>query len=170
MNRLFVNRWKNDKMLLKKRPSCHSFNTYMERLAFCAASAIFDSWGRRQMETFSALLANCAGNSPLTGEFSTQRPVTRSFDLRLNKPLSKQSWGWWFEKPSHPLWRHCDVDIKPIFTYSNKAFCLIDLGSTKLSQTDVTFRKYLVRHITKQAMQLDKAILMCSVQLLQWNN
>ena len=28
------------------------------------------------------------------------------FDLRLNKPLSKQSWGWWFETQSRPLWRH----------------------------------------------------------------
>ena len=40
-------------------------------------------------------------------------PVTRSFDvlfdLRLNKRLSKQSWGWWFETPSHPLWRHRNV-------------------------------------------------------------
>ena len=34
-----------------------------------------------QMETFSALLAVCAGNSPATGEFPTQRPVTRSFDF-----------------------------------------------------------------------------------------
>ena len=45
------------------------------------------------METFSVLLALCAGNSPVTGEFPTQRPVTRSFDvsfdLRLNKRLSK---------------------------------------------------------------------------------
>ena len=32
------------------------------------------------METFSALLAICAGNSPVTGEFPAQRPVTRSFD------------------------------------------------------------------------------------------
>ena len=44
------------------------------------------------METFSALLAICAGNSPVPGEFPTQRPVTRSFDvffdLRLNKRLS----------------------------------------------------------------------------------
>ena len=43
---------------------------------------------------FSALLAICAGNSPVTGEFPAQRPVTRSFDiffdLRLNKRLSKQ--------------------------------------------------------------------------------
>ena len=44
------------------------------------------------------------------GEFSTQRPVTRSFDvffdLRLNKRLSKHTWGWWFEPPSWSLWRH----------------------------------------------------------------
>ena len=62
------------------------------------------------METFSALLAIFAGNSPVPGEFPTQRPVTRScdvfFDLRLNKQLSKQSWGWWFETLPHPLWRH----------------------------------------------------------------
>ena len=62
------------------------------------------------METFSALLGICAGNSPVSGEFPAQRPVTRSFDvffdLRLNKRLSKQPWGWWFETPSRPLWRH----------------------------------------------------------------
>ena len=33
------------------------------------------------METFSAWLAICAGNSPVTGDFSAQRPVTRSFDV-----------------------------------------------------------------------------------------
>ena len=63
------------------------------------------------METFSALLALCVENSPVTGEFPSQRPVTRSFDvffdLHLNKRLSKQSWGWWFETTSRPLWRHC---------------------------------------------------------------
>ena len=65
------------------------------------------------METFSALLAIWAGNSPVPGEFPTQRPVTRSFDvffdLCLNKRLSKQSWGWWFETLSRSLWRHCNV-------------------------------------------------------------
>ena len=65
------------------------------------------------METFSALLAICAGYSPVTGEFPSQGPVTRSFDvffgLRLNKRLSKESWGWWFETPSRPLGRHCNV-------------------------------------------------------------
>ena len=53
------------------------------------------------METFSTLLALCAGNSPVTGEFPTQRPVTRSFDvsfdMRLNKQLSKQWKRRWFE-------------------------------------------------------------------------
>ena len=52
-------------------------------------------WWRHQMETFSALLAICAGNSPVPGEFPTQRPLTLSFDvffdLRPNKRLSKQS-------------------------------------------------------------------------------
>ena len=60
--------------------------------------------------TFSALLAICAGNSPVSGEFTVQRPETRSldvfFDLCPNKLLSKQSWGWWFETPSGSLWRH----------------------------------------------------------------
>ena len=35
------------------------------------------------METFSALLAICAGNSPVPGEFPAQRPVTRNFDISL---------------------------------------------------------------------------------------
>ena len=38
-----------------------------------------NTWWRHQMETFSAFI--CAGNSPVTGEFPTQRPVTRSFDI-----------------------------------------------------------------------------------------
>ena len=67
-------------------------------------------WWRHQMETFPVLLALCAGNSPVTGEFPAQRPVTRSFDvffdLRPNKRVHKQSWGWWFETPSRSLWRH----------------------------------------------------------------
>ena len=50
-------------------------------------------WWRHQMETFSALLAFCVGNSPVTGECPSQRPVTQSFDvfsdLLLGKWLSK---------------------------------------------------------------------------------
>ena len=57
----------------------------------------------------------CEGNSPVTGEFPSQRPMTRSvdtfFDLHLNERLSQQSWGWWFETPSRSLWRHCNALI-----------------------------------------------------------
>ena len=66
----------------------------------------------------SALLALCVGNSPVTDEFPSRRPMTRSFDvffdLRLNKRLSKQSWDWWFETPSRSLWRHCHVNENSI--------------------------------------------------------
>ena len=91
------------------------------------------------MEVFSALLSICVGNLPVTGESPppppppppphththTQRPVTRSldvfFDLRLNKRLSKQWWGWWFETPS----RHYDVTAMKydVITKHSKAKC-----------------------------------------------
>ena len=60
-----------------------------------------------QMETFSALRAIC--------EFPAHRPVTQSFDvffdLRPNKRLSKQSWGWWFETPFRPPQRYHNDEI-----------------------------------------------------------
>ena len=65
------------------------------------------------MENFSAILALFEGNSPITSEFPTQRPLTQSFDvlfdMRLNKHLSKPSRRRWFETPSRSLWRHCNV-------------------------------------------------------------
>ena len=71
------------------------------------------SWRRHQMETFSLLLAICEGNSPVSGEFPTQRSGTRSFDVffdvGLNIRLRKQSWGWWFETPTRSLWLHCNM-------------------------------------------------------------
>ena len=55
----------------------------------------------------------------LSGEFTGHRLIPRTkasdaefgdfFDLRMNKRLSKQWWGWWFETPSCPLWRHCNA-------------------------------------------------------------
>ena len=84
-------------------------------------------WWRHQMETFSALLALCAGNSPVPGDFPAQRPVTRScdvfFDLRLNNRLSKQWRGWWFETLSRPFWRHSNE----IFYLLYESYCLLEL-------------------------------------------
>ena len=80
-------------------------------------------WWRHQMETFSALLALCEGNEPVTGGFPSQRPVTWSFDiffdLCLNKQLGKHSRRGWFETLSHSLWRQCNVIV------SSKAEVLI---------------------------------------------
>ena len=77
--------------------------------------------------TFSALLAICARNSPVPGEFPTQGPVTRSFDvffnLRLNKRLSKQSRVWWFETLSCPLWLHRNA--KGTCSMAGRTFTLI---------------------------------------------
>ena len=51
----------------------------------------------------------------LCGEFTGQRPATWGFivfvDQHPNKRLSKQSWDWWFEMPSLPLWRHYVMSI-----------------------------------------------------------
>ena len=55
---------------------------------------------------------------PFVREFTGDRwiPRTKTSDAELwcflwSSPerLSKQSWGWWFETPSGPLWRHCNV-------------------------------------------------------------
>ena len=42
------------------------------------------------METFSALLALCEVNAPVTGGFPSQRPVMRSFDVFFDLWLN----GW----------------------------------------------------------------------------
>ena len=89
----------------------------------------FSRWSH-EMEICSALLAFCAGNSPVTGEFPSQRPVMRSFDiffdLRLTKRLSKRSRRRWFEMPSCSLWRHCNVvpNSDPVIRPAMGSFCV----------------------------------------------
>ena len=68
-------------------------------------------WWRHQMETFSALLALCAGNSPVSGEFPAQRPVTRSFDVFFDR---RQLNGWVNTREAGDLRRyraHYDVMV-----------------------------------------------------------
>ena len=55
------------------------------------------------METFSALLAISAGTSSVTGEFPTQRPVTRSFDVFFDLRLNN---GWVNNREAIDLRRH----------------------------------------------------------------
>ena len=82
--------------------SCLTFKAHQELVWSLPLSLLLTMTSSKGKKI--ALLALCARNSPVTGEFPSQRPVKRSFDvfydLRLNKRLSKQSWGWWFETPS----------------------------------------------------------------------
>ena len=82
----------------------------------------------------------CAGNSPVTGEFSSQRPVMRRidvfFDLRLNKRLIKQSWGWWSETPSRSLWRHCNENSRTVIMHAFSSLVTPDVvGMTTFDAT-----------------------------------
>ena len=61
------------------------------------------SWWRHQMVTFSALLALCVGNSPVAGEFPSQRPVTRGFGVSLICALIS---GWVNNREAGDLRRH----------------------------------------------------------------
>ena len=90
------------------------------------------------MEAFSTLLSLCAGNSPATVN-SPHRGQWRGtlmffFDLRRNKRLSKQPWGWWFKTPSWSLWRQCNEQnvlltltsmCLYIYIYAYRSICFI---------------------------------------------
>ena len=97
------------------------------------------SWWCHQMETFSVLLTLCEGNSSVTGEFPSQRPVTQSFDvffdLHLNKWLSKQSRHWWFDMPSPSLWRHCNEYLNMALSWGDRSFIRDLNGPRKKSYT-----------------------------------
>ena len=72
------------------------------------------SWWHHQMETFSALLAICAGNSPVTGEFPAQRPVTRALMFSL---ISAGMNDWVNKQEAGDLRRHCaHYDVTVMFS------------------------------------------------------
>ena len=106
-------------------------------------------------ETFSSLLTICAGISPVTGDFPAQRPIRRSFgvffDLHPNNRLNKQWWGWWFETPSRPSWRHCNVFLVflPRINYLGVYVCVFqDAYHNKLSICMDSFTKWcMATHI-----------------------
>ena len=75
------------------------------------------------------------GNSPVTGESPSQKPLTPSFnvffDLCLNKRLSKQSWGWWFKTTSRSLRRHCNERHKNHDQITSKFCTCANFGRDK---------------------------------------
>ena len=119
------------------------------------------TWWRHQMETFSALLAICAGNSSVTGEFPAQRPVTRSFgvlfDLCLNKRLSKQCWGWWFEIPPRPLWRHCNEQVMVIKKWEYSIYFILEFPEMKENCNQIPI---LNGQVSQHKIQINKIFYM----------
>ena len=90
------------------------------------------------METFSALLAICAGNSPVPGEFPTQRPVTRSFDVYLIWVWIN---GWVNNREAGDLRRyraHCDV----IVMMKRRRLTSVWISSLKIRRSCTTVNLY----------------------------
>ena len=102
---------------------------------FMENSTFILPWWRHQMETFSASPGLCAGNSPVTDEFPSQRPVTRSFDiffdLHLKERLSNQSQRRWSETPSRSLWLHCN-DKRTRQARKIRSFVVDDVSGARL--------------------------------------
>ena len=57
-----------------------------------------------------------AVNSPHKGQW--RGALMFSLICALNKRLSKQSSGWWFETPLRSLWRHCNGHSYPLCLFS----------------------------------------------------
>ena len=116
------------------------------------------------METFSGLLALCDGNSLVTGEVPSQRPVTWSFDVfsdpQLNKRLSTPSRHRWFEKPSGSLWRHCN-ECKILFSDHWHYFDLFCVFCSDLRVPREALRCGPIHSILAQ-------MFIISLQLLSW--
>ena len=136
-----------------RNPAVHHVTWSIIRILFIHPWHL-ERWWRHQMETFSASLAICAVNSLVTSEFTAQRPMTRSFDvffdLHLYKRLSKQSWGWWFETPSRPLWCHSNESCDFWWTQRHYDGLAQDHGSStanifKLLQScTVNYQNYFI--------------------------
>ena len=87
---------------------------------------------------------------PLCGEFTGHRWIPRTkardavfYDLRLNKRLSKQSWGWWFETPSCPLWRHCNDNITALL----ESLMSTTIWHTQFDQDTGSIMKHKIAHL-----------------------
>ena len=94
----------------------------------------------------SALLAICAGNSPVTGEFPAQRPVTRSFDvffyLDLNKRLNKQCEAG--DLTRHRAHYDVTVMVQENSYVANYSTCSRDNTPNTWSQHDCRYQQYEV--------------------------
>ena len=96
----------------------------IETVGDCTITCILSWWWRHQMETFSAFLALCVENSPVTGEFPHKGQWRGALLFSLICAwiirLSKQSIRWWFETPSGSLWCHCNDMQRSCFSRASR--------------------------------------------------
>ena len=103
---------------------------------------------------------------PLCGEFTALRwiPLIKASNAELNKRLSKQSWGWWFETPSSSLWRHCNRSAKEMYYIFMFSWELqlkpIQYWKYKYPEENTNFDKWL------KVMHMDK---LCQRKSLDFN-
>ena len=119
-------------------------------------------WWRHQMEKFSALLALCAGNLPVTGEFPMKASGAELWCFLWSAPwirLSKQSWGWWFETLSRPLWLHRNAVL---YLYFLACQVITESGACFVSH-DLLAKMHLL--FTWQLRSNILAIMMCAIGL-----
>ena len=70
---------------------------------------------------------SCWTNSQVFGDLKRLNALMFSLICALDKRLSKQSWGWWSETPSRPLWRHCNA-------YTRRCVPASDIGWSAIYQ------------------------------------
>ena len=146
---------------------------YVASMKYCwEFSCVTDNqgttWWRHQMETFSTLLALCVGNSPVTGEFPSQRPVTRSFRVFFVLSLNKCLWGWWFEMPSCSLWHHCNEEFEKGWHWMTLFSCPIYDGLFSISNHIIcqgTFGSFWYKKTVSQHYMDTVYLVMCLISL-----
>ena len=117
--------------------SSNSIFNALELLQYCTKPSVWYQWGYRclciqysnvthddviRWKHFPRYWPFVQGNhrSPVNSPHKGQwRGAFIFFDLRLNQPLSKQSWGWWFETLSRSLWRHRD-ELLPVTAHGTR--------------------------------------------------
>ena len=118
-----------------RAPYCRGYENIWWVFGLAGNGRRANTWWRHQKETFSALLAICAGNSLVTGEFPAQRPVTRSLMFSLI-----YAWinGWVNNREAGDLSchrPHYDVTVM-LLSYLNcvsihEAFNVIDINTVR---------------------------------------
>ena len=140
---------------------------------FYGQSSRYRHWAVIMMTSSDGNISRVTGH--LCGEFTGPRwiPCTKAsdaelwffFDLRMNKRLSKQSWGWWFESPSWSLWLHCNDDFLSTWPLGQTSAILdqttlITINVLTKLHLNMTSRRYWPFHRSSSALNNHSRLLL----------